>query len=387
MQGYGRVCRKVTGFFIWIVCMVVNSAMVFAAMPVKQDIVVSVSDYFGAVEQLRICYDENMHDDGGNVVASKDDMVEAVFETDGDTFIAEVQLYDGIRYYVSDGVDQVSFVAEDANVDLSFDGGISGPEEDAMEDTNEEDAEENTGMEVSAQMDEINVGDSVKCIVSQLTGSKDKESDTFLLQCEIPEGMDLETVYTGTYSHDVSLTLLCKTEDENKWHIWGENISSKKGDTFYTTDISLADGDRISAFAVSAEEIPQNFSLNENDPCYYKAKVTDEDAVREYKGMVKVSAYVDSKKESESTTYTTTTTVIKENQNVVKTGDENIILVGSFILLIISVLTLFSYIVVRIVLYKREERIEKEVLPVKFSKYTNADTSEKMSSLLSKKPG
>lgn len=381
-----QICKKQHKWVLYQIVMTCIFVMagcfhVMAATMEKQVVAISVSDFTGTAEQLRICSDENIHDDNGNVLLQKDAMMDIAFSEEGDTYRASAELYRGVRYYISDGIRQIPFEVSGQTVDVSF-------KEDVGEDNTEtqeiitEDTSTEGKLGIGTKIPQTaNIGDTMKCVVNVLSGAVEETSDTFLLQCEIPEGMELESVYTGTYTDDVELQLLCKTENDNKWHSWGEGIRSSKGETFETSDINFAEGDRISAFAISAETVPEGFALNEEDPCYYYVKVKDKNSASGYSGISKVSAYIGSQKTSSQSAFNTIL------QTEVQTGDENIIFIGSFILMLVAVFVLISYIIVRIVLYKKEESIQKTDLPVKFNNYEGGEAAEKMSSLLGKKPG
>lgn len=367
----------------------------------KMAVTVCVSGYTGAVEELRICSDESIYDSNGNAVLVKDDAVNGTFVKEGEQCKAQAELYSGVRYYVSDGVSQTMFEADGVVVDVSFGNEVevnnSNVSEEQSEESSSEKSEEQSTKEptevqeqnvstgklgVNAKIPQaVNSGGNVKCVVDKLSGAVDGVSDTFLLQCDVPKNMELKSVYTGTYSDDVNLQLLCKTESDGKWHSWGEGIRSNTGETFETSSMNIAEGDRVCAFAISAESVPEGFTLNEEDPCYYYVKVIDESAEKDYNGTAKVTAYIGGEKSASESTFATAL------QTGVQTGDENYLFFGSLILMVVSFCVLLSYIVIRIVVYVKEENVERTALPVTFNKHRDRDTSEKMSSLFGKKPG
>ena len=101
----------------------------------------------------------------------------------------------------------------------------------------------------------------------------------------------------------------------------------------------------------------------------------------DFNGTTKVTAYLDGKKVSNESKFTTLI------QDGVQTGDDNVILIGSFILLIISVVTLISYIICRVVFYQKDKAASHQKLPVTYRKGEVQGTQGKMSDLLGKKPG
>lgn len=366
---------------------------IFAAVTEKEAVTVQLTDYGGEVSELRMGADENLNDSKGNLLLKEGEEIQADFAKEGNICIAQVELYKNVRYYISDGVDKVTFVPDSMVCKVSFDKKettdtsgqtdlASAEDESSSDDGQSEDLATGKELNVKTKTPKaVTQGDMLKCTVSSLSGSSDTDSDTFLLQCEVPKGTTLESVYTGSYNADVRLDLICKTEKDGQWHTWGEGISSAKGETFNTDTISFSEGDRICAFAISAAEAPKGFCLKEEDPCYYYVKIVDKDSVEDYEGLTKVTAYLDGKKSSSESKFTTLL------QAEVQTGDENVIFIGSFILLCISVITLVSYVICRVIFYKKDKAASQMKLPVTYRKGETQGTQGKMSDLLEKKPG
>jgi len=137
----------------------------------------------------------------------------------------------------------------------------------------------------------------------------------------------------------------------------------------------------VSAFAISVKEAPKGFSLMKQQPMYYRVKIIDEKGLNNKAARARVSAYVGDTKESCEKTFTTAI------QQVVQTGDENTMMVISFVVLIISAAVLFGYITVRLVGERREKRIEKNGVNVKFKKDKSVGEGVKLTFLKDKDPG
>lgn len=353
-----------------------------------------VSGYKGDAAQLRLCGGEDVYDATGAKVLSEDEEISCTFSMGGDGIAeAEVTLYSGIEYYLSDGIESVSFTPDfitngekalDYSIDWDFD-------ETDEEDNEEDNKEESTTTRQPVEGDEKSltmsaqgpsaaaVGDIVKYTVTEVKG--EHNSDTFTLQCEIPEGLELISVFTGTYNAEAKLELLCQTQADGKWHMWGENISSLKGQLFYTSEISFADGDRIKAFVISVKEAPKGFALEKQAPMYYRVKILNEKGLNNKSAKARVSAYVGDEKQSCERTFTTIA------QQVVQTGDDNVMMLASFILLAVSVIVLLGYITVRLIGTKREERYERQGVDVKFKKDKSAGEGVELTFLKDKNPG
>lgn len=397
--------RKKIAFLPMLALMICMICQIFpkAATVEKDTVTVQLTGYDGDAGELRIGAGETLYDSGGDALLKEGDEVSAVFSKEGDICTAKADLYKGIKYYISDGIDKVSFVPEKMVCKVSFNnstkdkavtdtssGSTKSGNSDSLK-TSEEVSQESETETVQVSDTVLGVktktpravadGEELKCVVSSLSGSSDTDADTFLLQCEVPKGTVLESVYTGTYNEEVTLELVCKTEKDGQWHTWGENISSLKGETFKTDGITFSEGDRICSFAISAANAPKGFSLKEEDPCYYYVRIVDKDSVADFNGTTKVTAYLDGKKVSNESKFTTLI------QDGVQTGDDNVILIGSFILLIISVVTLISYIICRVVFYQKDKAASHQKLPVTYRKGEVQGTQGKMSDLLGKKPG
>jgi len=349
-----------------------------------------VKGYQGDTSLLRLCCEKDIYDDTGTKVMGKDEELACKFSSSEQGAQTQVTLYSGISYYVSDGVESKSFTPEFLTTDgklLNYT--IEWGTGDALEqndissgnDEEEKSSDGDKGVLVMSTQgpSAAAVGDTVKYTITEVYGESD--SDTFTLQCDIPEGLELVSVFTGTYNSEAKLELLCQTQNDGKWHMWGENISSLKGETFETSDISFAQGDRISAFAISVKEAPKGFSLMKQQPMYYRVKIIDEKGLNNKAARARVSAYVGDTKESCEKTFTTAI------QQVVQTGDENTMMVISFVVLIISAAVLFGYITVRLVGERREKRIEKNGVNVKFKKDKSVGEGVKLTFLKDKDPG
>lgn len=364
---------------------------VFAAQLQAGTIQLSVEGYKGDISLLRLCSEKDVYDDTGTKVIGKEEEIVCEFSSSESGVVAEVNLYSGISYYISDGVESVSFTPEFLSAEgevLEYVvewGGASDSKSSSIDavatEVGEGEVSDKTGVLVMSTQgpSAAAVGDIVKYTITEIRGERD--TDTFTLQCEIPEGLELVSVFTGTYNSDAELELLCQTQNDNKWHMWGENISSLKGEIFETSDISFAKGDRICAFAISVKEAPEGFSLMKQVPMYYRVKIVDEKGLNNKSAKAKVSAYIGDKKESCEKTFSTTI------QEVVQTGDENVMMVVSFIILILSVAVLFGYITVRLVGERREKKIEKNGVNVKFKKDKSAGEGVKLTFLKDKDPG
>lgn len=372
-------------FVLWGIC------PVFAAQLQAGNIQLSVEGYKGDVELLRLCSDKDVYDDTGTKVLGKDEEVVCEFSLTDAGAETEVALYSGIRYYVSDGIESVSFLPDfltseedvlNYTVTWSKSTGSVNTAETVTEESSDMASVDNKGAVLTMSTQgpfAAAVGDIVKYTITEVRGESD--SDTFTLQCEIPEGLELVSVFTGTYNSEAKLELLCQTQKDNTWHMWGENISSLKGQTFETSDISFVKGDRIKAFAISVKEAPEGFSLMKQVPMYYRVKIVDEKGLNNKSAKAKVSAYIGDTKESCEKTFTTVV------QQVVQTGDENIMMIASFILLALSVVILFGYITVRLVGERREKKMSKNGINVKFKKDKSAGDGVKLTFLKDKDPG
>lgn len=361
---------------------------VLAAPLTSGEIHLMVSGYKGDVAQLRLCAGEDVYDDTGTKVLAEDEEIAGSFSTNGEKVETDVTLYSGIGYYLSDGVSSVSFIPDflardgaklDYPLEWDMDEEDNIDEEEEVSDNASADSSGNALSMATQGPSAAAVGDIVKYTITKVQGEDD--SDTFTLQCEIPEGLELLSVFTGTYNTEAKLELLCQTQEDGVWHMWGENISSLKGELFETSEISFAKGDRIKAFAISVKEAPKGFALEEKVPVYYKVKILDETGLNNKSAKAKVSAYVGDKKQSCERTFTTVM------QQVVQTGDDNILMIASFIMLIVSVLLLLGYITVRLICAKREEKVERQGVNVKFKKDKSAGEGVELTFLKDKNPG
>lgn len=373
----------------------VCQTVVMAATLEKQAVTIQLSGFDGEPGELRIGADEKLNDNKGNLLLNEGEEIQTSFSKDGSLCISAAELYKGVRYYISDGVNQITFVPESTVCKVSFQSAGRASSESAAGsqngDMSDEEGAETASAEGNASSEglgiktkspkAVNEGDLLKCTVSALSGASDTESDTFLLQCDVPKGTVLESVYTGSYNADIKLDLICKTEKDGQWHTWGEGISSAKGETFKTDTISFAQGDRICQFAISASEAPKGFSLKEDDPCFYYVKIVDKGGAENYRGLTKVTAYLNGNKSASESSFTTLI------QKQVQTGDSNVIFIGSFILLCVAVIVLVSYIICRVVFYRKEKTAAGQKLPVKYTEGKPQGTQGKMSDLLQKKPG
>jgi len=70
----------------------------------------------------------------------------------------------------------------------------------------------------------------------------------------------------------------------------------------------------------------------------------------------------------------------------VQTGDENALLIGSSILLVLSFLCMMGFILFRVISYYREKKARKERLPVFYSSMEGADTTHQTMGELLKEP-
>lgn len=342
---------------------------VYGAVAEKQAVTIRLTGCDTDAGELRIIADENINDNRGNALLKEGEHIQADFVREGDICTAQAALYPSARYYVSDGISKAAFTAEDTQISVSL-------KETAAPKPATSKLSVRTKASKAAAQDGV-----LKCVVSSLSSAQDVASDTFLLQCEVPEGAVLDSVYTGSYSADVKLDLLCRTLKDGQWHLWKENISSAKGQTYQTDDISLAQGDRISSFAISTASAPEGFCLKEEDPCYYYVTLTDAQQAESYGASVKVTAYLDGEKSSDKSSFASAAV------KIVQTGDDNILFIASVIAYCLSVITLVSYLVCRVVFYKREEAVSHMRLPVRYAKGQDQSPHEKMSNLLEKKPG
>ncbi len=356
-------------------------------------------------DNLSICADETIHDSAGNTVMEQDADLGAVFEKRSGGYRAKVDLISGMRYYVTDGLQSVAFVAEDAEIMLSLADGekretsenVLGTSEtdEAQEDSKAADSgsadvkkTSNTSsdgiLSLKTKQPEVGTsGKSVKYVIDSLSTAKDNISDAYVLQVEVPSGMVLKNVYCGTYNKEAKLELICKTEKDGQWHSWYEDINTLHGTHCDVKEAYIAEDDRICAFALTSDHVPEGFEMNKNDPLYYVMDVKDEAADTSAAGKAKLTAYVDGKKSTSESD-----SIIKiAAEEIIQTGDDNMLFIISLITFIVSIVTMISYVTIRILMFRREERAQKDVLSVVFSKEREAQTNEKMSALIQKRPG
>ena len=369
-----------------------------AAERKPNDARIIVNDYEGDISSLRVYCDEEIYSSSGKKLTSTEDALNCTFTKEDEKCVTTASLYTGVKYLISDGIESVTFTLDipssDAKqVDMIVSWKDAGQSDGGTATTDAETDETNvTGDETASKMSKTGaldvstkgpstagIGDTVKYTITSLTGAED--SDTFLLQCNIPKGMELVSVYTGTYNSDVKMELLCKTENDGMWHSWGTDISSLKGSTFSTKDISFAEGDRISAIALSAETIPKDFALVKEDPFYYQMKIVSEEGVENNGAKARLTAYVGKTKQSSESRF------LMAIKNGVQTGDDNYLLIGSFILLVVSVVFLMGYLTVRVVGNKREQIYADKGAPVKFKKDKTAGEGKELTFLKDKNPG
>ncbi len=331
---------------------------------------------------------ESIYDQSGETILLTDDDTAVSFEKRAGGYAARATLYKGAKYYVTDGEGKVSFSADTDTIVLSFDGSVSQQSSKRQADENDiqipETESKSTVLNLKTKTPSKSAqGKAVKFVIDSLSGSKDKVSDAFLLQVSLPDGMRLDSIYSGTYNQDVKMQLVCQTEKDGKWHSWYEDISSLKGQMCDTNEFSLSQDDRISAFALSCDNAPEGFEMNKEDPLYYTMTVTG-DADTTAAGGTRLTAYVDGKKESSDSA-----SVIEiATQEIIQTGDENFLFIGSMILMIISLVTMFTYITIRILFYRRQEKVESGALPdVVFRGPAGIEHSEKMAALIRDKSG
>lgn len=369
---------------------------------VQTDVV--VDGYSGDTSQLRIRCEENIYDTDGKKLTDPESDLNCSFSNTDGKVQTQAEIYPGVRYAVSDGIDSVKFVLDRnkvqdgnaADVIINWNGSAA-VDVSAAPTTSEENEQNESGANSADNstnetggVDALTVatkgpaaaavGDVVKYTVTEIKSESD--SDTFLLQCDIPKGTELVSVYTGSFNSDIALELLCKTENDGMWHSWGQNISSAKGSTFNTEDITFADGDRISSIALSAESAPKDFVLDKQDPFYYQLKIVSEEGTKVDGSKVKVTAYVDNSKQSSESGFSLTTV-----QNTIQTGDDNYLLVGSVILIFVCVVVLIGYITVRIVTSNNEKSYQKHGKRVKYKKDKSAGVGQKLTFLKDKDPG
>lgn len=352
---------------------------------------------------LSLYADESIFDDNGDIIIEKDTPIECNFEKSGNDYLGNTSLYSDVRYYVSDGVKKAQFVPTSLNVTISMSDGSalnSDMNTETVEDisviddsdtalSNSEPLKNVLGISTKS-INKANVGDTITYIVDNIKGATDTLSDTFLLQCSVPEKMKLKSIYTGSYTNDVNLELLYKTESDNEWHSYGHSLSSLKGTRIDVDELGINADDNITIFALSAESVPEGFALKKDDPCSYDMEVLEDGANIE-NSLAKVTAYVgDAKASSESYFMTTLATIsangVNGNGNV-QTGDDNYLYIGSVILMVVSLLVGISYIIVRIITYKKEEIATRPGSPVTFKKTKTTGDGRKMAELLGKKPG
>jgi len=359
--------QKTVCLFLSGVCAISMLSVAYGATGQKESVTVKVEGYSGEASALRILADTSSFDESGNAVVTKGDQIPADFVKENDVCTAQAELYRSVRYYLSDGVEGVTFVPEQSVCKVSFNGSdtsasVSQNSSGAPSGSQVETVAAPAGFGVSATSPKaVTEGDVLKCVITSLSNASDVDSDHFLLQCEVPDGTVLESIYTGTYNEEVRMELVCQTEKDKKWHDWGEQISSKTGETFKTDTITFAEGDRIGTFALSASEVPKGFSMNKDDPLCYYVRIVDAEKANGYSGLARFTAYMDGKKSASEASFTT---AIRKN---VQTGDENALLIGSSILLVLSFLCMMGFILFRVISYYREKKARKERLPEFYS--------------------
>ncbi len=403
-----RICVICVGLLFFAPCM-----CVFAADGETIDASINVTGKVETPNSLKVIAGEQINDASGKAVLEKDEDAGLAFEKRAGGYSTHGTLYKNVKYYVTDDVSKVLFVAETDNIVVSFDGSVSQQSSEPRKDEDEKKKADNKKIEgdkeeeisvLSAESTEVETdsgnsevldlktkepsstakGKTVKYVIDSLAGAKDKVSDAFLLQVDVPSGMTLEKVYCGTYNKEVRMQLVCQTEKDGEWHSWYEDLSSTSGNVCDTSSISLAEGDRICAFALSCDQVPEGFEMNKDDPLYYTMNVVGDSADTSAAGKAKLTAYVDGKKESSDSE-----SILEiAAQEIIQTGDDNFLFIGSMIMMIVSLATMFTYITIRIILYKKEEKIASGKAPeVVFSRERGKQTNEKMSSLIQKRGG
>ena len=374
---------------------------------------VAVTGYTGDPLQLSLKAGEDVYNAAGKLVLIKDNDIGASFTKRAGGYAADAILYEGVNYYVSDGVEAIGFVAETSSIVVNFSEGVitddegtvhvegssSGSDDEIVTADSVAGSEPSSGVSSKSvdapdkSSDVINlktsapeeavVGKTVKYTVDALTASKNNNSDAFLVQIDIPDGMKLINVSTGKYNKQVKLDVLCKTEKENKWNMWYEGIDSLTDTVCDTNSSSISDEDRIVAVAVACDNVPEGFEMDKQTPMTYTMEVlSDSGEVSE--GFARLSAYVNGKKEVSEGRQVSQVS----ESSAVQTGDDNYIVTISVLLIILSQLTMWSLIVFRVVMHKKEQKSYDT--PFTVSSYGKADSGgsgKKMAALIRDKSG
>ena len=183
-------------------------------------------------------------------------------------------------------------------------------------------------------------GESIQYTIDVVKNGTSYDAEHFTLHDTLPDNVCMTSLYTGTYTDEVQLTVLYKTNLSTDWKVWKNGISATKAETLKSDSLKLGDREYITEFAIEYGTVPAGFSATKDVPNYY-VTIGSSEVSKKYVNNIELSAYVNGNKLIDRDQ--TTTTIPDEPVKKVKTGDDNTLFVFFVCVFALALLSMVIY--------------------------------------------
>lgn len=338
--------------------------------------------------EFELYADEDITNKKGDVITKKGELLESGIITgkDGKTTVYSILPVDH-KYYLKEVAAPIGYGIDKENEYIPFAVFSDNyKKETIIHDILVKDTRNDDRIKVhKVAPEETAAGATLTFTIDEVSNLSRVKAERFTLTDEVPKNTYMTKLYTGTYSDEVTMIVLYKTNTSKDWKEWKRGISSKKAETLTVDSLKLKDKERIEQFAIQYGTVPAGFKINENDFANYDVKVGNIKVGEKIINNIHLTAYVDNKK---LTSDHSTTTIVKKpdepktpNPNnpdnpknprtPVKTGDENWLYDIAIFEVILSFLELLGFGLYVLIQRSRMDKIveingEKTVIPGKY---------------------